>query len=142
MHRLAAKPVPRADQVRFAGNPRVASNQGIYAHDGRIVHRGRPAWPAFFSSAIGETDTSGSPSCSRLGLTLVGVVDDLIKLRRTANGLSARQKFLGQAIVAVLIALLLYVKQSRLPGGLSMAIALDRHHAFAGAVVRAAWPSS
>jgi phospho-N-acetylmuramoyl-pentapeptide-transferase len=57
-----------------------------------------------------------------LGLTLVGVVDDLIKLRRTANGLSPRQKLLGQAIVAVLIALLLYHKQSTLADGLSMAL--------------------
>jgi phospho-N-acetylmuramoyl-pentapeptide-transferase len=57
-----------------------------------------------------------------LGMTLVGAVDDLVKLRRAANGLTPRQKFLGQAVVAVLIALLLYQKQSALAGGLSMAL--------------------
>ena len=57
-----------------------------------------------------------------LGLMLVGAVDDLTKLRRAANGLSPRQKLLGQAIVALLAALLLYNKQAALPGGLSMAL--------------------
>jgi phospho-N-acetylmuramoyl-pentapeptide-transferase len=57
-----------------------------------------------------------------LGLALVGFVDDLVKLRRTANGLSARDKFIGQAIVAVAIAFLLYFKQSQTPGGLTLPI--------------------
>lgn len=57
-----------------------------------------------------------------LGMTAVGVVDDLIKLRRTANGLSARQKFIAETIVAVAIAVLLYEKQSTLSAGLSLVI--------------------
>jgi phospho-N-acetylmuramoyl-pentapeptide-transferase len=57
-----------------------------------------------------------------LGLTLVGAVDDLIKLRRTANGLSPRHKILGQTIVAIVVALLLYHKQAAMPGGLSLAV--------------------
>jgi phospho-N-acetylmuramoyl-pentapeptide-transferase len=57
-----------------------------------------------------------------LGLAAVGVVDDLIKLRRTANGLSAKHKFIGQAIVAIAIALLFYHKQSSIAAGLSMAV--------------------
>jgi phospho-N-acetylmuramoyl-pentapeptide-transferase len=57
-----------------------------------------------------------------LGLMLVGAIDDLIKLRRTANGLSARQKFLAQAIVAVLAVLVLYGKQTAISGGLSISL--------------------
>ena len=57
-----------------------------------------------------------------LGLTAVGAVDDLIKLRRTANGLSPRQKIFAQSIVAVSITLLLYAKQSATTGGFSMAV--------------------
>jgi phospho-N-acetylmuramoyl-pentapeptide-transferase len=57
-----------------------------------------------------------------LGLTLVGMVDDLIKLRRTRNGLAPREKFLAEATVGIVIALLLYYKQSEMTGGLSMAL--------------------
>ena len=35
------------------------------------------------------------------GLFLIGVVDDLVKLRGPANGLSARSKFAAQLVVAI-----------------------------------------
>jgi phospho-N-acetylmuramoyl-pentapeptide-transferase len=52
------------------------------------------------------------------GMTLVGVVDDLIKLRSTANGLSARHKLAGQLAVAGLASVLLYQQQAGVADGL------------------------
>jgi phospho-N-acetylmuramoyl-pentapeptide-transferase len=54
------------------------------------------------------------------GLTLVGAMDDLVKLRSSANGISARTKLLGQVAVAAVAAVLLYQDHAALPGGLSL----------------------
>jgi len=43
-----------------------------------------------------------------LGLGLIGAVDDAVKLRGTANGISARAKLLGQLAVATIAAVWLY----------------------------------
>ncbi|MBN2579414.1 MAG: phospho-N-acetylmuramoyl-pentapeptide-transferase [Pirellulales bacterium] len=56
------------------------------------------------------------------GLAAVGVVDDWIKLRTAANGLSARTKLLGQTAVAAVAATVLYFQLAALPDGLSLQI--------------------
>jgi phospho-N-acetylmuramoyl-pentapeptide-transferase len=58
------------------------------------------------------------------GMTLVGIVDDLIKLRSTANGLSARGKLAGQLVVAGIAAALLYQQQATVAGGLLLRVPL------------------
>jgi phospho-N-acetylmuramoyl-pentapeptide-transferase len=56
------------------------------------------------------------------GLTLVGALDDLCKLRSRAKGISARAKLLGQLAVASLGAGLLYSHQANVPGGLDFSL--------------------
>jgi phospho-N-acetylmuramoyl-pentapeptide-transferase len=56
------------------------------------------------------------------GMTLVGVLDDLVKLRSTANGLSARWKLAGQLVVAAAASLLLYRQQAAVADGLSLRV--------------------
>jgi phospho-N-acetylmuramoyl-pentapeptide-transferase len=51
------------------------------------------------------------------GLAVLGAVDDLVKLRSAANGISARSKLVGQIAVAVVVGVLLYQQQSALPDG-------------------------
>jgi phospho-N-acetylmuramoyl-pentapeptide-transferase len=58
------------------------------------------------------------------GLALLGAVDDLVKLRSTAKGISARSKLAGQVIVATLAAVLLYQQQAAVPGGLQLQLPL------------------
>jgi phospho-N-acetylmuramoyl-pentapeptide-transferase len=53
-----------------------------------------------------------------VGLTLVGVVDDLVKIRTAAKGISARSKFVAQLIVAGVAAVLLYQQQAAVRDGL------------------------
>jgi phospho-N-acetylmuramoyl-pentapeptide-transferase len=53
-----------------------------------------------------------------LGLAAVGAVDDLVKLFGTKNGISARSKLLGQVIVTLAAALILYGQLAGVPGGL------------------------
>jgi phospho-N-acetylmuramoyl-pentapeptide-transferase len=52
------------------------------------------------------------------GMTVVGIVDDLVKLRSSHNGLSARYKLLGQLAVAGLATALLYREQAATSEGL------------------------
>ena len=47
-----------------------------------------------------------------VGLTAVGIVDDLVKIRSAAKGLAARHKLLAQLVVATAVALLLYEQQA------------------------------
>jgi len=54
------------------------------------------------------------------GMAGIGMVDDLIKLYGTSNGLSARSKLCAQLGVASLVALLLYLHHSRMPDGLAL----------------------
>lgn len=58
------------------------------------------------------------------GLALVGGVDDLVKLRRTANGISARTKLAGQLLVAATAAVLVYRHHAALPEGLDLRLPL------------------
>jgi phospho-N-acetylmuramoyl-pentapeptide-transferase len=53
-----------------------------------------------------------------VGMTLVGAVDDMVKLRGLANGISARKKIAAQTLVAAVAAVLLYQQQSAVPDGL------------------------
>ena len=53
-------------------------------------------------------------------LALIGAVDDLIKLRRAANGISARSKLAAQLAAATVVALLLYQQHAGLPDGLQL----------------------
>jgi phospho-N-acetylmuramoyl-pentapeptide-transferase len=53
-----------------------------------------------------------------VGLTLIGIVDDLVKLRTEANGISPRCKLLVQLVVATTAAGLLYRQHAAVPGGL------------------------
>ena len=59
-----------------------------------------------------------------VGLTLVGVIDDLVKLRTAANGIGARSKFIAQLLVAGAAAVLLYQQQAAVPEGLLLRLPL------------------
>ncbi len=59
-----------------------------------------------------------------LGLAAVGAIDDLVKLRGMANGISARTKLAGQLVVCSAAAALLYHHYAALPGGLLLRIPL------------------
>jgi len=59
-----------------------------------------------------------------VGLTLVGVVDDLVKSRTAAKGISARSKFVAQLLVAGVAAVLLYQQQAAVPDGLLLRLPL------------------
>jgi len=59
-----------------------------------------------------------------VGLALVGAADDLIKLRATANGISARSKLAAQFAVAAIAAVLLYQHHAALPDGLQLRLPL------------------
>lgn len=52
------------------------------------------------------------------GMTLIGIVDDLVKLRSTAKGITVRQKLLAQLVVAAIAATLLYHQQIAVADGL------------------------
>ncbi len=58
------------------------------------------------------------------GLAAVGTIDDLTKLHRSRNGLSARRKMLGQLAVATVAAVLLYQHHSGLADGLTLQLPL------------------
>jgi phospho-N-acetylmuramoyl-pentapeptide-transferase len=58
------------------------------------------------------------------GLALVGAVDDLVKLRRKSNGLSARTKLAAQVIVCAVAALVLYGQQAQSADGLALYVPL------------------
>ncbi|MGO9112284.1 MAG: phospho-N-acetylmuramoyl-pentapeptide-transferase [Thermoguttaceae bacterium] len=53
-----------------------------------------------------------------VGLTLLGAIDDLVKLRSKKRGLSAAAKLAGQVLVATIAAFCLYVDHASLPDGL------------------------
>ncbi len=59
-----------------------------------------------------------------VGLTLVGIVDDLVKIRTAAKGIGVRSKFAAQLLVAGAAAVLLYQQQAAVPGGLSLRLPL------------------
>ncbi|MGA2258155.1 MAG: phospho-N-acetylmuramoyl-pentapeptide-transferase [Thermoguttaceae bacterium] len=52
------------------------------------------------------------------GLTLLGAIDDLVKLQSEKRGISAASKLLGQVLVASVAALYLYHNHASLPEGL------------------------
>ena len=54
------------------------------------------------------------------GLTLLGAIDDFVKLRTPGNGITARTKLAGQFIVAAVAALLLYYDHAALADGLAL----------------------
>lgn len=58
------------------------------------------------------------------GLTLIGLVDDLVKIRTAAKGISARSKFLAQLAVAAVAAILLYQQQATVRDGLLLRVPL------------------
>ena len=53
-----------------------------------------------------------------VGLTLLGAVDDLVKLRSAARGLSARSKLAGQVLIATAAAVPLYLDHAAMADGL------------------------
>jgi len=59
-----------------------------------------------------------------IGLALLGAVDDLIKLRGTADGVSKRTKLLVQVAVATVAAVLVYQHHVAVPGGLELRLPL------------------
>jgi phospho-N-acetylmuramoyl-pentapeptide-transferase len=59
-----------------------------------------------------------------IGLTLVGVVDDLVKIRTAAKGISARAKIVAQLIVAGVAAVMLYQQQAAVHDGLLLRLPL------------------
>ena len=58
------------------------------------------------------------------GLALIGAVDDLVKLRGTANGISARSKLAAQLAVATVAAVLLYHHHAAIADGLQLRLPL------------------
>ncbi len=56
------------------------------------------------------------------GMTLVGIVDDLVKLRSTAKGISVRHKLAAQVAVAGVAATLLYQQQAAVADGLLLRV--------------------
>jgi len=56
------------------------------------------------------------------GMTVVGIVDDLVKLRSTAKGLSVRHKLAAQVAVALVAAILLYQQQAAVADGLLLRV--------------------
>ncbi len=59
-----------------------------------------------------------------VGLALLGAIDDLVKLRGAANGISARSKLLGQLLVAGVAAVMLYNQQATVDDGLMLRLPL------------------
>ncbi len=57
-------------------------------------------------------------------LALIGAVDDLVKLRGRANGISARSKMAAQLGAATVVAVLLYQQHAELPDGLQLRLPL------------------
>ena len=68
--------------------------------------------------ALGATPIVGA------SLALIGAIDDLVKLRSTANGISARAKLAAQFAVATVVAVLLYQHHVGLPDGLQLRLPL------------------
>jgi phospho-N-acetylmuramoyl-pentapeptide-transferase len=60
------------------------------------------------------------------GLTVLGAIDDLVKLRSPANGISARTKLLGQVAIATVAAVALYQDHAGLADGLVLPPPLHR----------------
>ncbi len=58
------------------------------------------------------------------GLTLVGAIDDLVKIYSSANGISVRYKLVGQAAVAGAATVLLYHQQAAAADGLLLRLPL------------------
>ena len=59
-----------------------------------------------------------------LGLGALGAVDDLIKLRTSRNGMTARSKMAGQIAVAAVAAMILLEHHATVPDGLSLHVPL------------------
>jgi len=59
-----------------------------------------------------------------VSLAAVGAVDDLVKLRGTANGISAKAKLTAQLAVAVVVAGLIFRHHAALPDGLALHLPL------------------
>jgi phospho-N-acetylmuramoyl-pentapeptide-transferase len=59
-----------------------------------------------------------------IGLTLVGIVDDLVKIRTAAKGISPRSKLLAQSLVAGVAAVLLYQQHAATRDGLLLHLPL------------------
>ena len=59
-----------------------------------------------------------------IGLTVVGLFDDLSKLRRSHNGISVRSKLVGQLLVATLAAVLIYRQHATMADGLALRVPL------------------
>jgi phospho-N-acetylmuramoyl-pentapeptide-transferase len=57
-----------------------------------------------------------------IGLAVVGVIDDLAKLLGERNGLSPRAKLLGQSVVSLAAAWLVYEQHRSTPGALDLAL--------------------
>jgi phospho-N-acetylmuramoyl-pentapeptide-transferase len=52
------------------------------------------------------------------GLTLLGAIDDLVKLRSERRGISAASKLIGQGLIATVAALCVYASHASVPDGL------------------------
>lgn len=63
-----------------------------------------------------------------VGLGLLGVLDDLTKLRKSANGISPQAKLCGQIIVASVAAWMLYQHHGASPDGLQLNIPMTALH--------------
>jgi phospho-N-acetylmuramoyl-pentapeptide-transferase len=66
------------------------------------------------------------------GMTLVGAVDDLVKIRSTAGGISARYKLAAQTLVAAAAAVWLYQQQAAVSDGLLLRLPLVKTTLFLG----------
>ena len=103
----------------------------------RRLHRGKESTPTMGGLFIVAGLLAGALLFGDLGnrylqlallltgaLALIGAVDDLVKLRGRANGISARSKMAAQLGAAAVVAVLLYQQHAELPDGLQLRLPL------------------
>lgn len=61
-----------------------------------------------------------------MGFGILGGIDDWVKIRTTKRGLTARQKFLGQCVIAAIVSVWLFQVQLPRPGGVDLIAPIGR----------------
>ena len=97
----------------------------------------------FASVAAVRRSCKTATSCAAMvvagGMTLVGIVDDLVKIRTAANGISAsRQIWPAHLSSRASRRVLLYQQQAAVPDGLSLRVPMLANVVFARTVVHSA----
>ena len=118
---------------------KLAPRQRIYAHDGRVVHRGRTARRRAAVRRSGGTATCGSPYCWRSAWPRSAWSTTWSSSAARPTAFPPADKLAGQLVVAGAVAVLLYAQASRAcPTDLTLRLPLVRRWHFAGALVHPA----